>query len=463
MQIAILSGVKADEESGFSQTFPINLEPVILDTGLSQGFVRIYPGTKALAEGPGLHRGGINWSGSYFCVMGSRLVQVSLNGTISDKGHVGDDGRPVAFDYSFDYLMIASAGDMYYWDSANGLRQVTDPDLGIVNDMIFVDGYSMTTDGEYIVVTELGDPFAVDPLKYGSSESDPDPVTGLLLLRNEVYALNRYTIDVLQNVGGNGFPFAVVPGAVIPRGCVSRSAKCMVGESFVFVGSARNEALGVYQGGAGQTVKLSTREIDDMLAEVADPTVIVCEALSYGDHIRLLVHLPDKTLVFLPEASAAAKTPVWYIRRSPAGKYRPRFFSYCYGAWLCGDTMSPSVGILDASITGDFGEPRPWELRTQFLYNEGRGGIVHSVELAGLPGRVPFGEGSAVFFSYTRDGETWSEERTVSAGGFGDRLTRVQLRPHWRIRNYLGMRFRGFDLAHAGWARCEAVVEPLGV
>src|SRR3546814_10891772 len=70
-------------------------------------------------------------------------------------------------------------------------------------------------------------------------------ITGLIKVRGEVYITGRHTIEVLANVGGNGFPFAVVDGATIPYGCVSPSAKCPFAESFASVGSARNEALGV--------------------------------------------------------------------------------------------------------------------------------------------------------------------------------------------------------------------------
>jgi hypothetical protein len=37
----------------------------------------------------------------------------------------------------------------------------------------------------------------VDSFKYGSSEVDPDPVKALLKVRNEVYALNRHTIEAV--------------------------------------------------------------------------------------------------------------------------------------------------------------------------------------------------------------------------------------------------------------------------
>jgi hypothetical protein len=84
-----------------------------------------------------------------------------------------------------------SQRSLWYYTPADGLTQVTDEDLGLVIDGLWIDGYFMTTDGTYVVVTELSDPTQVQPLKYGSAEEDPDPVTGLLKYRDEAYVLGR--------------------------------------------------------------------------------------------------------------------------------------------------------------------------------------------------------------------------------------------------------------------------------
>jgi hypothetical protein len=116
----------------------------------------------------------------------------------------------------------------YITGTGSTLVQVTDPDLGVVLDVVWVDGYFMTTDGEFLVVTELVDPTQVNPLKYGSSEVDPDPVVALLKLRNEVYALNRNTIEVFDNVGGLLFPFQRIDGAQIQKGrCRNARMLCL--------------------------------------------------------------------------------------------------------------------------------------------------------------------------------------------------------------------------------------------
>jgi hypothetical protein len=252
---------------------------------------------------------------------------------------------PCSMDFGFERLGIRSGTDLYYLEENTHFAKVTDTDLGPVIDMLWIDGYFMTTDGENIIVTELNNPTSVLPLKYGSAEEDPDMVTGLIKARNEAYALGQYTIQVFQNVGGSGFPFQTVKGASIPVGCVGPSAKCLFADSFAFVGSSRNEALGVYLAGSGTATRISSRDVDDELAKVTDPSDIILENRTSRAERRLLVHLPDKTLVFLMNASKILGEPVWYVAQSGSGEpYRIR----------------NAVALLRQDLCrGCFGQP-PW-------------------------------------------------------------------------------------------------------
>lgn len=464
VQIPILSGIVTSENAEFRASYPINLDPILIESGISSGFLDRPLGAFQFAEGPGVDRGGIDWNGVCYRVMGTKLVKVSQDGAVTALGDVGSNGRPVSLDYSFDYLSIGSNGKLFYWDETNGLREVTDPDLGTVVDHIYVLGYNMTTDGESLVVTDLDDPMAVDPIKYGSSETDPDPVMGLLFVRGvEVHALNRYTIDVFRNIGGNGFPFGLVVGATIPKGCVGTFAKTKFADTYAFVGSGRNEALGVYQAGAGQVVKISTTEIDRLLALEPNPEAIVCERIVEEDQQKLFVHLSDQTLVFYAVPAIKAKQPIWGIRRGGVAMkkaYRPRFFTFSYGVYVCGDLESSAIGMLTADVATTFGETNGYRFDTTLLYNESRGAIVHAIELVGLPGRGPDG---SVFFSRTFDGEKWGEEYAIPTGPAGARTKRISYRPHWRMQNYMGIRIRGADNSMVGWARIEAQIEGLAV
>ena len=237
MQIPIISGIYTNAAADLRVSYPVNLVPTVSDSGISQGYLRPADGIVAFGVGPGIDRGGIRWNNVCYRVMGSKLVSIASDGTTTTLGDVGAGGQ-VRFDYSFDRLAINSGTNLYYWDGA-ALTQVTDADLGAVLDVVWVDGYFMTTDGANLVVTELTNPLQVNPLKYGSSEADPDPVKCLLKIHNEVYVLNRHTIEVFDNVGGNLFPFQrieklaqrsarALPNSALMRGLYRRaeSSRC---------------------------------------------------------------------------------------------------------------------------------------------------------------------------------------------------------------------------------------------
>lgn len=466
MQIPILNGIYTDGVSDFRTSYPRNMVPVPKQQGISQGYLRPAEGIIEFGTGPGIDRGGINWNGSCYRVMGSKLVRISNSGAVFVLGDV-DNGGQVTFDYSFDLLAVASNNKLFYWDGAN-LTQVTDSDLGKVLDFIWVDGYFMTTDGTSLIVTELNDPYAVNPLKYGSSEADPDPIKGIIKLRNEVYSLNRYTIEVYQNVGGDLFPFERIEGAQMQRGAIGTFAAAVFMESIAFLGGGRNEAPAVWVGSNSSTTKVSTREIDQILAGYTETqlTKAVLEVRIHAGHQLLYVHLGDQCLVYDGAASQAVQEPVWFVLTTSLlglGQYRARNFVWCYDKWLCGDPTTSKHGYLVNEISSHYGEINGWDFGTAIIYNEGRGAVIHDLELVCLTGRIEFGVNPTIWTSYTVDGQTWSQEKPRTAGKQGERLKRLNWMQQGFMRHWRCQRFRGTSDAHISVARLEATVEAMNV
>jgi hypothetical protein len=466
MQIPILNGIYADASSDFRTSYPRNLIPVPKQQGISQGYVRPAEGIRQFGTGPGVDRGGIRWNDYCYRVMGTKLCRVEDTGAVTVLADVGGTG-PVTMDYSFDRLAIASSGNLFYWDGTT-LAQVTDPDLGYVYDFIWVDGYFMTTDGTSLVVTELTDPMLVNPLKYGSAEADPDKIVGIIKLRNEVYALNRNTIEVFQNVGGNFFPFERIEGAQLQRGAIGTFAAAMYMESIAFVGNGRNEAPAVWIGSNGSTIKISTREIDQIFETYTEAQLanLEMEVRITKGHQFLYVHLPDQTLVYDGASSEIVGQPVWFILTSSIvglGQYKAKNFIWCYGKWLCGDPTSSNHGYLASDISSHYNSVNGWEIGTTVLYNDGHGLIFHELELVCLTGNTVLGVDPTIWTSYTLDGRTWSQERPRSAGKQGERLKRVTWLQQGHMRNWRAQKFRGTSDAHISIARLEATVEPLNV
>lgn len=467
MQIPVISGIYTNAVSDFRTSYPRNLVPVPKSNGISEGYLRPAEGIVQFGIGPGKDRGGINWNNGCYRVMGSKLILIEDDGTYSVLGDVGGSTQYCSFDYSFDQLAINSAGNLFYWDGTN-LTQVADPDLGTVDDVLWVDGYFLTTDGEFIVQTELNDPLSVNPLKYGSSEIDPDPILCLLKLRNEPHALNRYTIEAFQNIGGTGFAFQRIEGAQIQRGCVGTHAACIFADAIAFVGSGRNEAVGVWVGANGSSVRISTREIEQTLAEYTETALskIVVEARLFSGHNFLYIHLPDQTLVYDAAASEVVGVPVWHILTTSmigTGQYLARGFVYCYGKWISGNPQTAQYGYMTNSVSSHYGERNGWDFGVNLIYNEGRGAIFHEMELVCLSGRSPLGEDPYIYTAHSNDGITWSGERRTPAGKAGAYQQRIVwfregAMSHWRTQY-----FRGSSDAHLSIARLEAKIEGLNV
>ena len=466
VRVPIFSGITTDSSADFRTEYPVNLVPVPMGQGISDGYLRPADGIKTLSTGTGLNRGGINWNGVLYRVLGDDLVFITDTGDVVTVGTIGGTNR-VTMTNSFTHLAITSNDQLWLYDGSV-LRQVTDVDLGAAKDVIFIDGYFMTTDGEFLVVTELNDPFSVDPLKYGSSEISPDPIVALLKLRNEVYAMNRNTIEVFRNVGATGFPFQRISGAQIEKGTIGNKACTVFMEQITFVGSGINEAPAVYIAAkGGQTQKISTREIDDILAEYSEEELsrIIMSTRVDRSHQHLHITLPGSfTLVFDAAASQVLQFPVWFKLSSGLNKiepYRATDLIWAYDRWNVCDTATNKIGYLSAEESEHWGEPVRWEFTTQFLYNEARGAIVHELELIALTGRTTVGKDPRISTEYTLDGLNWSQPKTILAGKSGQRDKRLRWVGMGKMQNFRGQRFRGTSDAFITVSALEARLEPL--
>lgn len=465
MQFPILNGSFSDGAADFRTSYPVNMIPVPKMQGLSAGYIRPAEGIVQFAATTGVCRGSVNWQNEAYFVVGENLVKVDQDGAITVIDSVGDDGKPVAFAFSFDRLGIASNGKLYYLQN-NVLAEVTDPDIGTVLDVVYLDGYFITTDGEFLISTELLDPTSVNSLKYGSSEIDPDPVVGVLINRNELFSIGRYTIEVFTNAGGDFFPFARITGAHMQKGAVGRDAFCVFSDAIAFVGSGRDEAPAVYMGENAQTVKISTREIDQVLATYTEDQLseVFLEPRTDKGHKFLYIHLPDRTLVYDAAATIEMREPIWFTLTSSLtgfSVYRARHFLWIYNKWLCGDVSQNKIGYLTDVRSDHFGDAVRWEFATTMAFADTGGAIVHELELISLTGRVAAGKNPLISASYTHDGLTWSQDRFCRVGMLGDRMKRITWMQQGAFDKWRAYRFRGDSDAFISVARLEVKTETL--
>ena len=114
MQIPILSGIFTDNDPSIRTAYPVNLMPVLKQSGVNNSYLRPADGIIENGTGPGIARGGINWNDELYRVMGSKLVKIASDGAVTTLGDVGGSTANVTMDYSFDRLAIASNNNLFY-------------------------------------------------------------------------------------------------------------------------------------------------------------------------------------------------------------------------------------------------------------------------------------------------------------------------------------------------------------
>lgn len=452
MQIPILNGIFTDSDSDIRVAYPVNRVPTPIPSGISNGSLKAYDGIEEKSESSaGTSRGAIEWDGTHYRVIGSKLTSIDSDGVITELADVENDGLDVALDYSFDRLSIGSNKKLFYWDKIT-LTEVTDPDLGDSLDHIWVDGYFMSTDGENLVVTELNDPTSVNPAKYGSSEADPDPVVALLKLINEPYAINRFTMEVFENIGGSGFPFRRIEKAQIEKGSLGTHTCCKFLESIAFVGGGKEESISIFVVSNSVPTKIASREIDLQLKNYTENQLknSLLESRFDIGHQFLLFHLPDKTLVYDHAASVRTGEKIWFILSSSPyadkiEQYRGRHLTWVNDKWWVGDSKTGKIGFLNSSEYSHWGVNVSWEFSTVIIFNNEmpNGILINYLELTGLTGRNSLSDNSNVLTSYSVDGEVWSTpktkffkrgERKKILRWYGQGMTKT-----WRIQRFQGV------------------------
>jgi hypothetical protein len=470
--IPILAGNYVDGSPAVRVSYPVNMIPVpAQDGGIADGFLRPAEGIVAFAPGQGVDRGAIVPTATgltnHYRVSGTKLISISTAGVVTVIGTIAGTGL-ARMVHSFDRLGIAANGTLYYWNGTT-LTSVSDPNAGTVNDVVWIDGYWAVTDGTNVAVSELTDPDSFNATKYGGTDR-PDPIQCLLKVQNELHVVSRSFIDVFQNVGGAGFPFQRVSSAVITKGAVGRRAACVFNNAVAFVGGGNSggtsESPGVWIGRNAQTVKISSREVDNLLLQytTAQLATVHLEPIIDRGSEFLYVHLPDRTLVYDAAASAAAQSPIWCVLTTAIdgfSQYRAINIIRFNDQWIVGDPLSSSIGVWSTTVSTHWGSDVRWEFGTQMIRNEGRGAVIHELELVALTGVVASGTDPRISTSYSLDGKTWSQDKSIRSGKIGDTTKRLLWFQQGNWRNYRIQRFRGDSGSHLSALRMEAQIEGL--
>jgi hypothetical protein len=317
-------------------------------------------------------RGAHEMKGVAYSVNGNMLYSINLDGTTTSIGLISGTGRVSIADNGIQMCIVVPGGDAYIFTAAGGLVLITDSDfistLGPSEQVTFVDGYfvhfnnsSVASTSPIFFVSNLKDGLAYDALDFATAESDPDDITGIHVSRNQLNVIGSQTIEPFANIGGAGFPFQRIQGAVVPKGVKGKFSLVEFNESFAFVGSGFNEQPSVWMfiGSSGQ--KISTQAIDNVIQGLSDSEQkeIFTTVYSENGGFFLNVHTNDRVLTFDSAASQLSGSPKWHERRSKDqfGRdiiWRVNNIVNAYGKTLVTDSQDGSIGELRRDIFTEY-------------------------------------------------------------------------------------------------------------
>ena len=325
-------------------------------------------------------------------------------------------------------LMIVADGDGFIWDGST-LTQITDPGFtanGVPQSVVFIDSYFVvTTDAKLFIFSAPNNGLDWNALDRVSAEVDPDRIVAPHVHRNQLYILGSETIEVFQNIGTAAI-FQRVQGFVIPKGLFSEHSIIEAGDTFLFVGGAKNESPSIWAFNGNSVDKVSTTAIDSLLQSFTQEEIADSFAMYFGQKGAHFVvfSLPTTAMVY------NLVTGRWHEQQSQITdtlgvtqtvRWRANSLVTAFGKVLIGDSQDGRVGNLSPDTFTEYDREIIRTIVTAPFHNEGDAIFVSSLELT-----TESGVGDAttpnpqVRMSRSKDGKTFSDEKLRSIGRVGE-------------------------------------------
>tara|TARA_R110000803_G_scaffold166755_2_gene230018 strand:- start:1209 stop:2627 length:1419 start_codon:yes stop_codon:yes gene_type:complete len=428
LKVNLIKGDRHGSNVDYRDNIPVNMSAVIRPILGAEGYMHQEPGLASLGTGSGIDTGGI-WNEQqelHFRVSGADFGTIAADGTWAVIGTVGASAGPVSLPYSTNTQGIIINNKFWLYDAVNGLREVTDPQLGNPIDGVWTDALYVMTDGDFLFHTDAADESSIDPLKFSGSDFSPDPILGVgLTTDNKLMAFNRYSIEFFVNEATADFQFTRIPSRNVKYGLVATHLKAEIGGQWFFVGGPKNGDVSVYALESGGATSIASRDVVKILQEYTEDQLANAwmEIRKDDDYAYIFLQLPDYTLKCnLNIISKAGKEMAWSKLktdttgdlpwRAAHGVYDPRL-----AEWVYGDKRDSTIGTLDESVSTQYGEVVEWILDSPFIYLETAS--LDELTIFTIPGFATVDDGS-VQVSLTYDGVHYGTEASIDYGGPSD-------------------------------------------
>lgn len=187
-------------------------------------------------------------------------------------------------------LVVVAGGLAYCYDGST-LAQITDPDLPLVSDVIYLAGrfYYLQKDSDIWWWSALNDATSIDGLAFATAESAPDANIGGAILNDEVWFFGTTTIEPWYQTGDANQPLQRAQGRKFDRGCCAQQSIVRTDNTLFWVGDDR-----IAYRAAGVPRRISTHGIEGRLRRCATPSAISGWSASFDGHSFYGLNIPGE-------------------------------------------------------------------------------------------------------------------------------------------------------------------------
>jgi hypothetical protein len=370
-----------------------------------------------LAEGP--VRGWFAQNGRLFVVGGTKLYELDATWVATERGSGlnYNDGAPATISSNGDaghQLFITSGSKGYVYD-------LTTDTLTFVVDGAtqggFLDSFFLAVDPleNKLKISESEDGLTWDVLQVEQRSDASDRWAAVLVVRKEIWLWGSQTTSIYYDAGATPFPFLPNPSAFFNIGILAPASAAIVDNAPMWLGQTTEGAGIVYRANGYAPQRVSTHALEYAMSTYS--TLLDAVAWTYQDqgHSFYVLRFPTANATWVFDAS----TGLWHERTSAVYGH-----AYAFGSHLVGSTTTGAVYRMATSIATDTDGTGLQRLR--------RGAHLSSENVrlrftrfevaleAGLGLTTGQGSDPQVMLRWSDDGgQTWSNERWVSAGAVG--------------------------------------------
>ena len=370
-----------------------------------------------------------------FAVYGAVLYEVSKDFVFTARGTMADDGTPCSLTTNGDgggQVMITSGNSAY-------LLNLDDNTLIKVQDHAFmggmIDGFFLLLDIESstLKISDLLDGTTWDGTQIFQRSSSPDPWKAMKVASQKAWMFGQELTDVFYNAGTSPFPFAPIPGGVVPYGIEAPFSAEEFNGQMTWLGRSKFGARVVVRAtGYSSADIISDEALNYQLAtykKVDDAEALVYQEL--GITFYCLTFPTENITWCYHEGGGWHQRAFWNTALPQYGFWRPRGYAFAFGKHLVGDRTSGTLFELSSAFPYDAdGALIRRERIAPTLVQEQIAFILDNFVLFLQPGLgLVSGQGSdpQVELSYSKDGgKTFGPSRRRSAGKMGEFSTRLE-------------------------------------